>query len=350
MSIIADYKDDYPIPYHETFDIHDPSKLQTYLVCPRKYFYEYVLGWQPKFKSFHLTFGTAWHEAMEYLLLNGYTKENVSNAYDAFMAVYREEVPESYNPEEHRIYKTPDIALRTLELYVEKYKGDLERFDVLKTEMAVKVPIRLEDEGGHRTLYGKMDSILRKATNGMVFSLEHKTASRDSGAWADQWSNKLQIYTYYHALNFLYGNDNVDGITVNGVFFKKTESTFARVPVRKSRKMLLAWLHTVNAIFDNLENDFINLAEQGRIEKAQGKHLPVLNTFHMNMESCFKYGTCKYLPYCAVRANPLEHVDRMPDDLTERRWNPVEEFADTKHVVDIDPTLSTPQADNIKDR
>ena len=72
------------------WDILDSSKIQSYMRCPRKYFFNHILGWSleeeeqgaleisssgllaaPKSeirKSEHLVFGTAWHHSMEHLL------------------------------------------------------------------------------------------------------------------------------------------------------------------------------------------------------------------------------------------------------------------------------------------
>ena len=47
----------YPVPEHESWYIHDSSKIQEYLECPRMYFYRYVMGWTPDSFNNHTDFG-----------------------------------------------------------------------------------------------------------------------------------------------------------------------------------------------------------------------------------------------------------------------------------------------------
>ena len=65
------------VPYHITHDVHDASKLQCFMDCPRQYFYRYVLGWSRQGSNIHLIFGEGWHRAMETLLREGYDTEAI---------------------------------------------------------------------------------------------------------------------------------------------------------------------------------------------------------------------------------------------------------------------------------
>ncbi|MBU2249242.1 MAG: PD-(D/E)XK nuclease family protein, partial [Gammaproteobacteria bacterium] len=93
----------------------DSSKLKDFKRCPRYFFYRHVLGWQSQTPNNHLVFGSAWHEAMEYLLLNGYGDNSVIEAFDKFLAYYRQSFP----PETDEMFKakTPDNAFWTLAQY-----------------------------------------------------------------------------------------------------------------------------------------------------------------------------------------------------------------------------------------
>ena len=50
-----------------TLQTVDSTKINTFLDCPRQYFFTYVLGWRSDRPNNHLVFGQAWHEAMEHL-------------------------------------------------------------------------------------------------------------------------------------------------------------------------------------------------------------------------------------------------------------------------------------------
>ena len=97
---------------HPTWLINDPTKVKDFMACPRLYFYQYTLGWRPEQPNNHLHFGTCWHTAMEYLLLNGYEVESVVKAHELLTAQYRE----VFNPETDVLFepKTPDNAFIVL--------------------------------------------------------------------------------------------------------------------------------------------------------------------------------------------------------------------------------------------
>ena len=75
---------------HPTWDIMDSSKLICYKECPRKFFYQYILGWQNAYPNNHLVFGSAWHMAMEWLLNH---PKDIAGAALAFLEYYREHFP-----------------------------------------------------------------------------------------------------------------------------------------------------------------------------------------------------------------------------------------------------------------
>ena len=158
----------FPIEKHYTWEILDPSKITCYLECPRKFFYDYLLGWRPTEPNNHIVFGSAWHLAMEHLLLNGYDEVSIADAFDKFLQHYRADFPET--TDETFWPKTPERALEALVEYSEKYKGDLNEFEVLFTEISATVPLSEE-----HNLHLRMDSIVKKH-DGTIYSLEHKTA------------------------------------------------------------------------------------------------------------------------------------------------------------------------------
>ena len=80
--------------HKEIWDVLDSTKIKAYLECPRKFFYEYVVGWRSIEPNIHLEFGKAWHLAMEHLLVKGYEDEELVQAYTLFHNHYRKYFPE----------------------------------------------------------------------------------------------------------------------------------------------------------------------------------------------------------------------------------------------------------------
>lgn len=292
----------------KTWDIYDSSKIQTFMQCPRKYFYQYILGWTTDEPNVHLVFGEAWHRAMETLLNEGYTNQAVKIAYDRFLAYYREyftELQDSSN-----FPKSPSSVVPTLVEYIQKYKRT-DTFEVLYTEIAGTVPINEK-----RVVHFRLDSIV-KGDEG-IFSLEHKTGSRLMSTWIDQWTLKMQIGTYMHVLHSLYDPSEVYGIKVNGVIFRKTSNEYIRVPIRKSVDMMNTWLWNVNHFADLIEWNMNEMMESTEEET-------VFNAFPMNTESCISYGkACKFMDFCSVWSNPLQHSDETPTGFVKKYWNPSE--------------------------
>lgn len=304
----------------KTWQIYDSSKVQTYLNCPRKYFYNYILGWDTDEPNVHLVFGEGWHRAMEVLLNEGYTNDAIKNAYNEFFKYYREhytEIQDSVN-----FPKSPNSIVPTLVEYIQKYKAS-DTFEVLYTEVAGTVPI-----SENRVVHFRLDSIV-KGDEG-IFSLEHKTGSRLSQAWIDQWTLKTQVGTYMHVLHSLYDPKDVYGIKINGVIFKRTKNDYIRVPIRKSTDMMNTWLWNMNHWIDLIEWNMNELAESTEDEL-------VLHAFPMNTESCISYGrACKYLDFCSVWSNPLKHAEEPPSGFVRKFWDPSAREETAKTVMNIE--------------
>jgi len=306
------------IEHHPTWDILDSSKLTAYMDCPRRYFFEYVLSWRSDAPNNHLVFGTAFHDAMEHLLLNGYDDDSVMGAFDKFLLSYRQFFPatsdELYSP------KDPDRCLAALGLYAENYQRDLTDFETLYTEIAGTVPIN-DDQ----VLYFRLDSIC-KDSQGRIFSLEHKTGSRISRFWTDQWPLAVAVGTYTHVMNCLYDPATVWGVKINGTFFQKGNIKFLRVPVRKTLSHMKQWLWNVAWWADQIRWQFDLLDKCSADDQ-------VMMAFPQQPGSCTKYFGCPYHDFCLAWPNPLQHADDIPVGYCVERWDP--SAREATHKMDL---------------
>lgn len=320
--------------------IQDSTKIQTYLDCPRKYFFKFVLGWTPMSLGWesdnnHLEFGGAWHEAMEHLLKHGYDEDSVGDAYEKFLDYYRQTFP----PEtDHKMkYKTPENALRALEQYVKVYKDDLKEHEVLYTEIGGSVPI-----SDSRSVCMRIDAIMREKKTGEVWVLEHKTGSIYNRVWRDQWKQKTQMFVYLYALYMHFPVETVSGLVVNGVFFRAlpkynkdgTRSArsgngneFHRENFRKQPVMIDDFLWTINDIFADIERDF------NSVNSDKMKEQKCLKAFRRNTESCTKYFGCPFSSICSAHPNPLQIG--MPYGFEEKHWNPLKDIPIKTNITDI---------------
>lgn len=305
-----------PFPVSPIMQTVDSTKINCFLDCPRQYFFSYVLGWRSDRPNNHLVFGSAWHEAMEHLLLNGYSELSVVMAYDKFEKLYRESFPmdtdELFKP------KTPNNALKALLAYCDHYRHD--EFKTLHTEIGGSIAI--DDE---RSIVFRMDSICQNP-DGSLFSLEHKTkGSAFNRQWNDQWALAFQVGTYSHVLNCLAVDRPVKGVVINGVAFAAKETKFQRVPVYRSPGHMQNWLFHARHYCNQLEAEVDAL-----IDSCENLGHDVLTAFPQNPGSCTKYFGCQFYDYCCAWTNPLQHAEKPPLGFVVDHWNPLAQAVKTE--------------------
>lgn len=327
-----------PIPYHPTHDIKDSSKLDTYLRCKRRYFYEYLLGWRPDYPNHDLHFGQAWHLAREHQLLNGYG--DIEGAYEKFITYYREQ----FLPEDDELHKpkTPMAVLHALMKFNEERQSDLTENEVLvldgtkMTEISGTVPVSKD-----RVIYYRMDSIMKRKEDDMIFSWDHKSTSErylNGRQWPEQFHLGLQNGTYTHCLYCMFPIEQVLGIEFCGTGFaflsrnSKARSagyhaSFCRVPAFKTPEQMNSWLWTINDLLDDLDYEMENLSHCKESDA-------VLMAFPMNPSSCSDFRGCPYHDYCLAWQNPLQQAHEPPLGFKIEFWDPSSQ--DTRVKKDLE--------------
>lgn len=302
---------------HESWNIYDATKIQDYMDCPRSYFYKYILGWRSEEPNIHLEFGSAWHLAMEALIVNGYSNKSLSNAFDLFVEYYRQSFPEVMDARYHP--KNPTMAFLGLSKYVEEYKNEV--FEPLYTEIAGSVSLTNDIQ-----IHFKMDSILN--TQDGIKSREHKTAGQLSRQWRDQWSLKMQTGVYNHVLHCLFPPEKIWGVEINGAIFSAKDVKFERVPARRSISGMEAWYYNTISWIESIKKDTELLM---RAWPEDNIMLP----FRMNTENCTKYFGCPFHSFCIAWANPLQRCEEVPVGFTINHWNPLEEEKKAKTIFNL---------------
>jgi len=217
------------VPEH---DITDSTKLRTFQSCPRKYFYEYVLGWRADTPAHPLVYGGAVHLALESIYQDwkdrgtpGYTTEMVEKAYELFLEEYRQYFPP--DTDEDFGGKNPENTLRALGEYCIRYRDD--RFTVHWTEITGTALVGTYN-GKELHITFRLDTLCENE-HGEFFLLEHKTSSWDIERWSRSHAFAIQAGTGNHALRCLYG-DKSRGMVYNGLFLRKVRFTKAGLPYK----------------------------------------------------------------------------------------------------------------------
>lgn len=326
--------------------IYDSTKIQDYMLCPRKYLFNHILGWSREHpnidtpsargglfkkptvlikdkKSVDLVFGSAWHKSMEVLLsLRGDDPGYPSTGFGEAISAFYKEWYEYFAPgdEEHfkAKRKTPKRAEEMLRLYTERYCND--NFRVLDTEMGGVIEI-----DGVRIAF-VIDAICEDPQTGDVFVLEHKTASASlEGIYFDQWRQKMQIGVYSAVLRAMYPEKYAEGqaalyVNAANVRAGNKESMFRRHMFIKSPEQFDDWAATIAHYIGSIETDTNMLFEDSNLIQNES----VLFHFPKNTESCTKYGKCTYIDYCEARPNPLLSIEP-PPGFSHRLWDPIKE-------------------------
>ncbi len=323
MTLKLNLNQKWPVTPHKTWNQIDSSKIGKFLECPRLFFYEHVLGWRTENPSNHLIFGSAVHLAMEHLYKNGFSVSTAKDAINIFINDYRNTFPEATD----RLFepKTPDRFVEMLIEYVKYYPNDLTRNEVLYTEISGLVTI-----GDFEVIF-KMDTILKDLETDKYFSLEHKTKGGPfyGDSWDNQWLLSPQIFTYTHALNCMFKPEDVSGITMNGLGFKKTKSymfDFHRVPISKTIPQLQILYDMMISWISLIRSNFFKLALCSETDQT-------LKPFPLNHKACTNWSrTCGFFDYCNTWTNPLQHSHEPPLGFKTEYWNPLE----THHTHSFD--------------
>lgn len=306
-----------PVPSNPSHSILDATKIQSYQECPRRFFFEYVLGWRSSRPSNHLVFGQAVHRALEHIILNGYTAKAVVEAYDLFMNCYRAKFPES--TDEIFSPKTPARFLDMITMYCNKYRDDLEIYEVYKTELGGTISL-----GPDHKMAWKMDTIMYNRERQNYFSLEHKTSSGNyiPQNYAVQFEMGIQAGTYTHVLNSLFPPEDVYGVIINCMCFKKTvqpQYLLERFPIPMSNVQMYNWVENTKAWIDQIYTDYAALAN---VQPDQ----PHMKCFRQNGKSCTNWSrVCEFYNLCTSWNNPVAHQKEIPMSMEISFWNPLEE-------------------------
>lgn len=309
---------------HPTWDIFDASKINEYLMCPRRFFYKYVLGWDSEVRSHDLEFGTAWHIAMEYLLLNGYGKEQILEAHRLFRNHYETFFPVEDQPDLEP--KTSAMALLALVGYVEEY-NPYDYFKVHYTEVSGSVNII-----DNHILHFRIDTIAEDDRG--IFSLEHKTTKTLERTFQDKWELDMQPNLYNHVLHCMFPDSKIYGVIINGTALhkqgprtKKQPAEFLRVPVVRKPEMMNAWMLSAADWLVEMKRDYDRLSYCSDSDNT-------LNAFKCNTTSCTDFWGCRFHDFCAGWANPLQYCQDIPTGFVQRFWDPAhpEDHPKAKYV------------------
>lgn len=289
--------------------------------------------------NIHLEYGKAFHLGMEHILKH---KKDIDwddqpaidlliiEAYEIFLVAFR--VHFDAGQDEANKPKNP---ARTLDAFT-KYMNLLRdrTFTILYTEVYGVAP--LSDD---YVIHFKIDAIARDE-NGMYFSYDHKTTTRDGKQFRNQFDLGTQAGAYMHALYCLYPHEQVYGHIVNGAILrnepmmkkdgtprKGTKDTiFIDIPVQKTDELMAGWQANTVYWLDMMKYHYEQLAKASVDDT-------VMQAFPCNPSSCTDYGMCPHHTYCSACVNPLRLAERPPVGYRQRFWDPSAQEEDASYTL-----------------
>jgi hypothetical protein len=284
--------------------------LSSYKDCPRKYYLRHILNWRSAGTSLPLTFGLAWHAAMDVVWQHAKQlseRELPEYALAKFLETWEEQglnAQLGLEEIEKMLPRTPSVALEMLRAYVNTRGRMLQEAEVLAVEQPFAVPLPSMLDVWY---VGKLDKIVRY--NGQLLVLEHKTTTaykKDGGfqtAYVEGWFSDSQVKGYqFGGALFFPGLKQVwvDAALVH----KQVHNAFRFVPVEHGAPLLQEWIDDTRDWIGRVQRDY-----------ARGY-------FPKNENSCMgKFGACPYLDICRTTPKPQD-LKAPPEGYLEERWEP----------------------------
>lgn len=301
---------------------YDNSTLDSFRVCPRRFYYRHIRKWETDGIRPALIFGTCWHAAMDFIWTHPGCR--AEEAYEVFMKEWnKSDLRDSESFDLHP--RTPAKAASMIMLYLDRYRSWLEQIEVVAVEKAFVVP--LSDVDQNLFYIGKWDKLYKE---GRFYSIcDHKTSSSFASTWLNSWSPNGQIDGYLYAGHMEYGDD-FKNVLIDGALVQKTKEDFIRVPVERQIYMLDQWKFEVIDLIDQI---FFN--ETALLDIRSSSKQSFLATYPKCTTSCTSYyGSCPYIDLCKFVPNP-EVIEDCPDGFVISDWKPfnIVEDADGAFVV-----------------
>jgi len=291
----------------------DNSSLDTYRVCPRKFYYRHIRNFEPTSIRIALVFGSSWHSAMDFIWANAFSFSEASLIEGGVHSFNERWAQEGISDDLGFDYypRTPARAAQMLSLYVPQYHDLLRRYNILAIERPFIVPLTNMTD-----IYyvGKLDKVFEYMN--YIYIVDHKTSSSFAGNWMQQFSPNGQIDGYLHAGHSSYG-ERFKEVIIDGALVQKTSMDFKRIPVARQINQLSSWMWEVQELIDQVEVNEERLLEY----RAGGESVGFLPAFPKCTSSCTTYyGLCPYIDLCKFWDDP--ETKKCPDGFIEDKWEP----------------------------
>lgn len=317
------------------------SSLTPLKICPRRYYYQIVLGYQPSRENVHLIFGTLLHLGHEQYakhIIDHPHEEAITIAVEkvlhaagarkktktctSCMATYPPDFIEEKCPECHGglellktwkpwrsedEYKTLPNAIRTLVWYFEKFRDDwLKTIELSDGSLAVEIDFKFDTgepgPDGTYLIFGRMDRAAYYGEDKYIIDIKSTKSSVDYGDYFERYSPDNQMSMYSFAANVAH-NIPVRGVLIDASQVTVNFSRFRRGMALRDHNQLEEWYaDTIQAIRRNEDH-------------VEARHWP------MNDAVCSLWGGCPYRSVCSK--SPAVREMYLKSNYIKRDYDPL---------------------------
>jgi len=300
----------------------DYSSLSTYMDCPRKFLFQYILNLRARGKSIHLVFGSCWHYGLEDSYLTIQKEEKLKpldltiKSVKAFNKLWQLDGAPHWKDEDIIFPKSPGHAANMYKDYWDRFL----KIDIEKKVIAVEAPFVIDlsvYKKGLPNYIGRIDLILGNSSG--IEIIDHKTAKSVNKVTPQSFEMSFQTDGYLTAGRIFY--DKIPSITYRVALCQKAKIDFSPFTINKRTASIDHFLKNIIYYIERILTD-INLLEEDLIECTS--RTDILKSFpRCPGNACTSFFTqCPYYSLCNLRNNPLLWKDKAPQGYMFDEWDP----------------------------
>lgn len=307
--------------FHEKIDY---SALSTYLTCPRRFLFQYVMHLKPAGQSIHLVFGGCWHYGLEstYNILKDSNSLSVldatENSIRSFNKLWKLDGEPFWKNEDAIFPKSPGHAANMYKAYWDRFLvADVKDRSIL----AVEAPFSIDLSVNGQTLpnyIGRIDLIFSNGHDGIDI-LDHKTAKAIYSTTPQTFEMSFQSDGYLTAGRIFY--DKIPTITYRVALCQKSKIDFVPITINKRAAAIEHFLANLCHYAAEIQHN-LNLLEEDKVTCTE--RTDILRSFHRNPgNACTTFmSLCPYYDICRLRNNPLHWIEKAPQGFMHSEWDP----------------------------
>lgn len=294
----------------------DYSSLSTYLTCPRKFYFQYVLHLRPDGPpNLDLIFGSCWHLGLErayQALSQGETsfRRLADLASEGFNLLWESEAQDWFDPDA----SFPKSPTRAADMYYQ-YFFRFTKEDSQAQVIANEDPFTIHLGANLPDYIGRLDLGLLR--DGELELYEHKTAKYANEVTYLGYKNSLQCEGYLTA-GYLYF-EKLPRIIYNVALCQKTKIDFYRWSITKQKSKIDRFIWELTRRCEDLLQD-LACSESWESTKKEAVLPWFLRNPGMSCTQFFR--SCEYYDLCLTRNNPTLWREKPPAGYIFSEWDP----------------------------